>query len=187
MTPTVRLPALVIWLAIVWALLWGDFGVGNLLAGLAIALFVVWVGRPTDTHVTQLTSFHPVSAVAFVGYFAVELVKSNLEVAWAVIRPRPDLNTAIVAVPMHVASDGIVTVVANAVTLTPGTLTVDVHEPGDDTPPTIYVHVLRFDDVESVRRDILRLEHLAVRAFGTKQQRAEIEHVVANTRGEDRS
>lgn len=182
MTPTVRLPALVIWLTIVWALLWGDFRLGNLLAGFGIALFVVWVGRPTDTHVTQLTSFHPVSAVAFVGYFAVELVKSNLEVAWAVIRPRPNLNTAIVAVPMHVATDGIVTVVANAVTLTPGTLTVDVHEPGGDTPPTIYVHVLQFDDVESVRRDVLRLEQLAVRAFGTKQQRAAIEHVVADAR-----
>jgi multicomponent Na+:H+ antiporter subunit E len=88
---------------------------------------------------------------------------------------------------MHVASDGIVTVVANAVTLTPGTLTVDVHEPGDDTPPTIYVHVLQFDDVESVRRDVLRLEQLAVRAFGTKQQRAEIEHVVASTLGGGRS
>jgi hypothetical protein len=38
-----------------------------------------------------------------------------------------------------------------------------------------------------VRRDVLRLEQLAVRAFGTKQQRAEIEQVVAHELGEERS
>jgi len=183
-TPTVRLPALVIWLTIVWALLWGDFSLGSLLGGLAIALFVVWVGRPADVHGMQLTSFHPISAVVFVGYFSWQLVKSNLEVAWEVIRPRPNLDRAIVAVPMHVDSDGIVTVVANAVTLTPGTLTVDVHDVDDGQPPVIYVHVLQFDDIESVRRDVLQLERLAVRAFGTKEQRAEVDRVVADRASE---
>jgi len=43
----------------------------------------------------------------------------------------------------------------------------------------LYVHVLHFTDVESLRRDVLRLERLAVRAFGTKEQRAEVERVVA--------
>lgn len=179
MTPSVRLPALIIWLTIVWALLWGDFGLGSLVAGLAIALFVVWVGRPADVHGVQLTSFHPVSALAFVGYFTVQLVVSNLQVAWQVIRLHPNLDRAIVAIPMHVASDGIVTVVANAVTLTPGTLTVDVHETDVETPPVIYVHVLQFDDVETVRRNVRQIERLAVRAFGSKEQRAEFERAVS--------
>lgn len=179
MTPSVRLPALVVWLTLVWALLWGDFGLASLAAGAAVALFVVWIGRPADVHGMQLTSFHPLSALVFVAYFAVQLVKSNLQVAWTVVSPRPNVHTAIVAVPMHVDSDGIVTVVANAVTLTPGTLTVDVHESDDGTPPVIYVHVLQFADVESVRTEVLHLERLAVRAFGTKQQRADLEEVVA--------
>jgi multicomponent Na+:H+ antiporter subunit E len=183
-TPTVRLPALIIWLTIVWALLWGDFSAGSLLGGLAIALVVVWVGRPADVHGMQLTSFHPVSAVVFLGYFSWQLVKSNLEVAWEVIRPSPNLNRAIVAIPMHVDSEGIVTVVANAVTLTPGTLTVDVHDTLDGEPPVIYVHVLQFDDVATVRDDVLRLERLAVRAFGTRAQRDELDRVVAERAGE---
>jgi multicomponent Na+:H+ antiporter subunit E len=179
MSPAVRLPVLVVWLTIVWALLWGDFGVASLLAGVAVALFVVWVGRPADVHGMQLTAFHPLSALVFVGYFSIQLVKSNLQVAWAVISPRPKVRTAIVAVPMHVASDGIVTLVANAVTLTPGTLTVDVHESDDGTPAVIYVHVLQFTDVESVRADVVVLERLAVRAFGSRQQRADIDDVMA--------
>jgi multicomponent Na+:H+ antiporter subunit E len=175
MTRSLRLPALVIWLALVWASLWGDFGLANLIVGFGVALLVVWIGRPADVHGIQLTSFHPLSAIVFLGYFAVQLVQSNLQVAWTVVSPRPEVHTAIVAVPMHVASDGIVTVVANAVTLTPGTLTVDVHESEDGTPPVIYVHVLQFHDVASVRADVLRLERLAVRAFGSMRQREQFD------------
>lgn len=179
MTPTLRLPALVIWLTLVWALLWGDFGVANLLAGLAVSLFVLVVAKPTGVSGVQLTSFHPLSAIVFLGYFFTELVKSSLEVAWEVITPRPRRRRAIVSVPMHVDTDGLVTLVGNAITLTPGTLTIDVRRPDAAEPPVLYVHALHFDDVESLRRDVLRLERLAVRAFGTREQRAELERVVS--------
>ncbi len=188
MTPRLRLPVLIIWLTLVWAFLWGDLGVASLVAGLAVAIFVVWIGRPADVHGLQLTSFHPLSALVFLGYFVVQLVISNLQVAWTVVRPRPGIHTAIVAVPMHVDSDGIVTLVANAVTLTPGTLTVDVREFDDGSPPVIYVHVLQFVDVESVRADVLTLERLAVHAFGTTQQRLDIDAAaVGSTRDEGAS
>jgi multicomponent Na+:H+ antiporter subunit E len=179
-TPTVRLPALVIWLMFVWVLLWGDLGVASLLSGLAVAVFVVLIARPTGVQGMQLTSFHPISAVVFVLSFLVELVKSSFEVAWVVITPGSKVNRAIIAVPLHVTGDGIATLVGNAITLTPGTLTVDVRSPDADLPATLYVHALRFTDVDSLRRDVLRIERLAVRAFGTKEQRAELERVVAN-------
>jgi multicomponent Na+:H+ antiporter subunit E len=169
----------VIWLTLVWALLWGDLGLASLLSGLGVAVFVVFVARPTGVHGIQLTSFHPVSAVVFLGYFLVQLVKSNLQVAWEVITPRPNMNRAIVSVPMHVSTDGLVTVVGNAITLTPGTLTVDVRRDDPSRPPVLYVHALHFTDVESLRRDVLRLERFAVRAFGTKEQRTELERAVA--------
>ncbi len=184
MTPSVRLPALVIWLTLVWALLWGDFGFANLLAGLGVASFVVLVARPTGVRSTTLTSFHPLSALVFIGYFLVQLVKSSLEVAWEVITPRPRRRRAIISVPMHVATDGLVTLVGNAITLTPGTLTIDVRRPDADEPPVLYVHALHFTDVESLRLDVLRLERLAVRAFGTKEQRADLDLVVAASLGD---
>jgi len=179
-TPTHRLPALIIWLTFVWAMLWGDFGLANLLSGLGIALFVVWIARPTGVRGIQLTSFHPVSAVVFVVYFFFQLVKSNFQVAWEVITPGSNVNRAIVAIPMHVATDGLVALVGNVITLTPGTLTVDVHEATEDGGfPTLYVHMLHFDDVDAMRRDVLTWERLAVRAFGTKQQRADVDRVRA--------
>lgn len=173
-----RLPALIIWLTLVWAMLWGDFGLASLLSGLAVAVFVVWVARPTGVRGVQSTSFHPVSAVVFVVYFLFQLVKSNLQVAWEVVTPGSNVNRAVVAIPMHVATDGLVALVGNAITLTPGTLTVDVHEPAQPGGcPTLYVHVLHFEDVDTIRRDVLTLERLAVHAFGTKQQRADVDRV----------
>jgi multicomponent Na+:H+ antiporter subunit E len=168
----------VIWLTLVWALLWGDLGLANLLAGLGVALFVVFIARPAGATGMQLTSFHPLFALAFVGYFLAALVKSSLEVAWEVITPRPRRHRAIISVPMHVDSDGLVTLVGNAITLTPGTLTIDVRRPSDAEPPVLYVHALHFTDVETLRRQVLRLERLAVRAFGTKEQRNELDRVV---------
>jgi multicomponent Na+:H+ antiporter subunit E len=81
---------------------------------------------------------------------------------------------------LHVSTDGLATVVGNAITLTPGTLTVDVRRDDPDRPPVLYVHVLHFSDVDSLRRDVVRLERLAVRAFGTKEQRVELERVVSS-------
>lgn len=183
MISSVRLPALIIWLTLVWALLWGDLGLASLLSGLGVAVFVVLVARPTGVRGIQVTSFRPVSAVVFVVYFLVQLVKSSVEVAWEVITPGSNVNRAIISVPLHITTDGLTTVVGNAITLTPGTLTVDVRRTGPDRPPVLYVHALHFTDVASMRRDVLRLEHLAVRAFGTREQRAELDRVVAEWSG----
>lgn len=179
MMPTVRLPALIIWLTLVWALLWGDLGLASLLSGLGVAVFVVLVARPTGVHGMQLASFHPVSATVFLVYFLVQLVKSSLQVAWEVVTPGFNVHRAVISVPMHVSSDGLVTLVGNTITLTPGTLTVDVRSGGPDQPPVLYVHALHFTDVDDLRRDVLTIERLAVRAFGTKEDRAELDRVVA--------
>lgn len=174
-----RLPVLIIWLTLVWAMLWGDFGAGSLLSGIVVALVAVFIARPTGVRGLQLTSFHPLAALVFASYFALQLVTSCIAVAREVITPWPRMNRAIVAIPMHVVTPGLVTLVGNAITLTPGTLTVDVRQPTADEPPVLYVHALHFDDLDSIRRDVLRLERLAVRAFGTDQQRRDVDLAAA--------
>jgi len=175
-----RAPVLVVWLTALWVLLWGDVTVPNLAAGVVIALVVVVIAWPTGTRFTASTSFHPVAALRYLVYFAGRLVVSNLVVAREIVTPRSSLNRAIVAVPMHTASAGINTLVANCVTLTPGTITVDVHvpDPGTAGMPTLYVHALHFVDAESARRDVYRLERYAVAAFGDRSLRAVLAEVV---------
>ena len=174
-----RTPALVAWLTALWVLLWGDLTVQNVAGGVVIALLVVVIAWPTGTRFTAPTSFHPIAALRYLLYFAGQLVISNLIVAREIVTPGSSLNRAIVAVPMHTASAGINTLVANCVTLTPGTITVDVSVPGPgvDAMPTLYIHALHFADAESARRDVYRLERYAVAAFGDRSLRAALSEV----------
>jgi len=169
-----RLPTLLIWLTSLWVALWADLTVGNVLGGLIVALVVVGVARPTGVTGLERTNFRPISALVYAGYFVWQLVKSNLVVAWEIITPGLKINRAILAVPMHTTSAGVVTLIANSVTLTPGTVTVYVAEKpssdGGSVERTLFVHVLHFLDVESVRRDVLQLERLAIKAFGHRNE-----------------
>ncbi len=178
-----RAPTLIIWLTALWVALWADLTLGNVVGGLLVALVVVGVARPTGVTGLERTYFRPLSAIVYGGYFLVQLVKSNLVVAWEIITPGLQINRAIIAVPMHTSSAGVVTLVANCVTLTPGTVTIDVAEEvsggdadaSDDSGEmlvcrTLFIHVLHFIDVESVRRDVLRLERLAIKAFGSRDE-----------------
>ncbi len=192
MTKLLRLPSLIIWLTVLWCALWVDLSAGNVVGGLIVASVVVAVARPTGVTGLERTYFRPISALYFLINFLWQLVKANLVVAWEIVTPGLKINRAIIAVKMHTSSAGVVTAVANAVTLTPGTVTVDVAETdvavddADDpesgavrTERTLFIHVLHFIDVESVRRDVLQLERLAIKAFGSRSELPAIDRELA--------
>lgn len=166
MRASIRLPMLVLWLTTLWVALWADLTIGNIVGGVLVAIAVALVARPTGVSGLEAGTLRPFSALVFGVYFLAGLVSSSIVVAWEIITPGSGLHRAIIAIPMHTTSDALVTLVANSITLTPGTATIDVHEHADGSPPTLYVHVLHFRDVESIRRDVLRLERFAIRAFG---------------------
>ncbi len=182
MTNFFRLPTLIIWLTALWVALWDDLTLGNVVSGLLVAIVVVAVARPTGVTGLERTYFRPISALVFAGYFVVQLVKASLVVAWEIVTPGLQINRAIIAVPMHTSSAGVVTAVANAVTLTPGTVTIEVVEnevmldeglpagAGTRVDRTLFIHVLHFIDVDSVRREVLRLERRAIKAFGSRSE-----------------
>jgi multicomponent Na+:H+ antiporter subunit E len=174
MNKVLRLPTLLIWLTSLWVALWADLSVGNVLGGFLVTLVVVGVARPTGVTGLERTSFRPISVLIFTVYFLWQLVKSNLVVAWEIITPSLKINRAIIAVPMNTTSAGVVTLIANSVTLTPGTVTVYVaaksSRDGGPVECTLFIHVLHFIDVESVRRDVMQLERLAIKAFGQRNE-----------------
>lgn len=77
-------------------------------------------------------------ALPFAVFFAWELWKANLRVAAAVLRSRAALRPAIVAVPLSLRSDRAIEVLATFITLTPGTLSLEVSEDHS----RLYVHVI---------------------------------------------
>lgn len=154
-----RLPFLA-WLVLVWMVLWGDLSLANLLSGVAVAALVL-VAFP-HAGPGPAGTLRPLHFLRFFGYFLYKLVEANLIVAWEVVTPSNEgIREGIVAVPVTGASDAVITVVANAISLTPGTLTLEVSR----DPAVLYVHVLHLRDIETVRRDVYRLETLALQAL----------------------
>ncbi len=165
MMPTGRRPPrqlpMVAWLVVVWLFLWEGLSFANVLAGLVLgSLFVVlFPMRPRGVP----GAFRPTAAARFAGFFAWKLVQASMIVACEVVTPQNRINEGIVAVPIRGVSETLTTLVANAISLTPGTLTLEVRH----QPAVLYVHVLHLDDIGAVRRDVQYLEVLAIRAFGS--------------------
>lgn len=150
------------WLLVVWVALWESATVANVLSGLVVATVLLFVFPVRDTS-SATGRFRPLQAVRFVAYFSLKLLEANVVVAWEVITPSNEgVREGIVAVPITGASDTVVAIVANAISLTPGTLTLEVER----NPTVLYVHVLHLRSVERARADVLRLELRVLRAFG---------------------
>ena len=92
-----------------------------------------------------------VASLLYVGYFLKELVKANLQMAAIVLSPRLPVEPAIVATRVRLTHPVARLLLANSITLTPGTLSVEMK--GD----TLYVHwvVAKGTDVETATREIV--------------------------------
>lgn len=146
-------------LAAIWLGLWSDISFANALSGLVVGAAIVLA---FGTRQQGNLAIRPVRVACFAGYFLFKLVQSSITVARAVLAPCRAVHTGIVNVPLLGCSDRVATLIADAISLTPGTLTLEIqHE-----PLVLFVHALDVRDVEQVRSDVRRLEVLAVRAFG---------------------
>ena len=79
-----------------------------------------------------------------IGYFVKELLVSNFRVLWDVITPKHISHPGIIGVTLDAKTNLEIMLVANLISLTPGTLSIDVSE--DKT--ILYVHVMFLEDVE---------------------------------------
>mgnify|MGYP006150941115 FL=1 len=132
----------------IWATVSGSFTVPNLIFGFVISLLTLYLLRERFVGRDYTSRFRRVLALVLL--FLVELAKSAWRVATLVLSPKMDLKPGVFAYPLTVKSDWEISLLANLITLTPGTLSVDVSEDRQ----TLYVHALDCSDVEAARRDI---------------------------------
>ncbi|MFG0335879.1 MAG: Na+/H+ antiporter subunit E [Maioricimonas sp. JB049] len=135
-------------LAMVWALASDRLSFANLLVGFVLGYIVLWVAQPVMPPSRYFQRL-PV-AIRFTGFFLWQLLLSNLRVAYDVITPHLYMRPAVIAVPLDVRTDQEITLLANLITLTPGTLSLDVSE----DRRFLYVHAMFVDDVEQFRHSI---------------------------------
>ena len=98
----------------------------------------------------------------FLARFVFDLLRANLEVASAVLAPKLDVHPGIVAVPTQLRGMRFV-VLANYVTLTPGTISVDVSRDGS----VLYVHALDLTSPDELRAEVAEVERRIRGVFGS--------------------
>jgi multicomponent Na+:H+ antiporter subunit E len=169
----IRVSGILVWLVVLWLLLWDDISAANLLSGLLVgAAVLVFAKLPSISRGDSdlVARVNVPMTVWFAGFFLYKLVEANVLLAWEIVTPKNSINTGVIAVPLRTESRVAMLVVSSVITLTPGTLTIEVL----GKPPVLYVNVLHLHDIDRVRRDLLRIEELSVRAFGSRSDRAQL-------------
>lgn len=135
-------------LTLAWLALTGKFTATNFVVGFALAFPVVWLSQRGEATFFYLIRIRRLAG--FAAFFLWELVKANLRVAHDVLTPRHHMRPGVVAVPLELQTDMQILVLTTLITLTPGTLSLDV----STDRRTLYIHAMYIDDVDQFREAI---------------------------------
>lgn len=126
----------------------GHFTLTGLMTGFAVGYAALWVSKPLYPDATYFVRVPRV--LQLIGYFLYELVLSNFKVMWEVITPRHSSRPGIIGIELSARTDMEIMLVANMISLTPGTLSLDI----TDDRRVLYVHFMFLEDPDKARRDI---------------------------------
>lgn len=139
-------------LAFAWVMLFGKFTLVNLMLGfilgyLALLLLVAGGVVQQQSYVIKLPK-----VVSFAGFFIWELTLANLKIAHDVLTPTHHMVPGVIGIPLEARTDAEITLLANLISLTPGTLSLDV----SSDRKTLYIHAMYIDegDIEEQRRKL---------------------------------
>ncbi len=133
-TASILSTAAALWL--IWIFLTLDTGMDELLLGLSLSLLVAVTtgGAFTGNLLRILRPRRLVLSLEYIVYFLGKMIAANIDVLFRVIKPRVPVNPGIVRAELKLGHQRARNIVANSITLTPGTLTVDT------TDNEIFVH-----------------------------------------------
>ena len=140
------LATLALSISVIWLLLKGDGSPGNFFVGLILAMILIYFLRRTYHQERSFRRAH------FLINFTRELIVANIQVLKIVLSPRINIRPGIIAFKTECKTPLGITLLANSITLTPGTLSVDISE--DQT--TIFIHTLDIENPDQVRDGIRR-------------------------------
>lgn len=137
-------------LAVTWAALTGSVTVTGLTIGFAIGYVALWFTQPLFGEGPSPYFTRVWAAIRLLVYFHYDLVKSSIAVVWDVLTPKQRSTPRFVEMPLDARSDTEILLVTNLISLTPGTLSVDVSEDRQ----TLLVHAMFAEDPDALCRDL---------------------------------
>ncbi|MDB9744314.1 Na+/H+ antiporter subunit E [Fibrobacterales bacterium] len=113
-----------VFLAVVWMLINSSFRLFDFIVGYAIGMACLWLTQPLTKSNTYFKRFF--AFIKLITFFIYDMVVSVVEVVWEILTPTQLSSPDIIKVPLTVSTDLEITLLANLVSLTPGTLSLDV-------------------------------------------------------------
>lgn len=135
-------------LAFNWVLLNGDLTPDSFIEGFILSFVLLMLANKAigeDRYFQKIYNW-----ILFILYFIKELIKANLIVAYDIITPKDYMKPAILAIPLDAKTDLEITLLANFISLTPGTLSLDV----SDDKKTLYIHALYVNDPIQFKQEL---------------------------------
>ncbi|GAA4551888.1 Na+/H+ antiporter subunit E [Pseudonocardia xishanensis] len=158
----------ILWLTIVWVLLWGRVSPTIVVGGVLTAAVVTAL---FPLPLAARLPLRPRPLLQLVGFLLMDLVRSGWQVSVETLRYGPRSRAGIVAVPLLTDSERIITVIAGAAALTPGSFVLQIDRPGR----LLYVYALGLRsaaDAEQVRGQMRRLQEIVIAAVGVREEAA---------------
>ncbi|MFP4654424.1 MAG: Na+/H+ antiporter subunit E [Methanohalobium sp.] len=152
-------------LAILWCFVNGDVSVVNFIFGLILSPIVIKPFKSLYNFESDISIRDKLRRIPkqlkYLAMLIKEIIKANILVAKIVLQPRININPGIIEVPIRAKTDVGITAIANTITLTPGTLSIDVA----DDRSVLYVHAIDIDDRERIRASIANMEKYILEAL----------------------
>ncbi len=157
--------ALIIWILVTWPFVDGKIDVQVIAAGVIAALIVALLFHEIlpKEHRVFTSPVRIFWALVYLPVFFYYVIKANLDVVYRALHPKMPINPGIVKIKTNLKTESGITALANSITLTPGTLTVDLTDDG-----YLYIHWInvKSDDIEQATEFIAqRFEWFITKIF----------------------
>ena len=166
-----RQAPLLVALVVLWLFLWDEITVVSVITGIGLAILVTRVLYLPPVLLSG--RFNPWRGLLLGLRMIVDVITASLQVAWRAIDPRWQPMNSIIAVQLDTHSDLVLTLTAEAISVVPGTVVVDV----DRGRSVLYLHALgtRTEaDVDATRSSVLATEERILLAMGTREEAARV-------------
>ncbi len=149
-------------MAFMWLFVSGSFQIATAITGLLIGIPTAYLFRRFYTGYIHIHLSNMYYASVFLTSFTRDLVVSNIDVAYRVLNPKMPINGGMIEYKTGLRSPTAMTILANSITLTPGTLVVECRE----SDGKMLIHCLNMKDEEKTIKGIRRWEKLLAKVAG---------------------
>lgn len=149
-------------MALIWLFVTGSFQIATLVSGVMVGLPLAYLFRRFYPGYVHIHLYNIYYSAKYVSSFLRDLMISNIDVAYRVLSPSMPVNSGMIEYRTQLRSPTAITILANSITLTPGTLVVECRE----SDGTMLIHCLNVESCEETLKGIEHWENLLSKITG---------------------